>query len=152
MIKVNILKEYDESIIQLCENIGKLSLPIYYKSDDMKKILDLEDSVYTIYTVEYKEKIVGFAITALTEEGGIHIMSIACHPDYRRKNLGTALLDKIKKDNKNIFISLYVQYSNENAKKFYIKNGFVEIEKVSNYYDNLDDNDAILMIYIMYLK
>ena len=148
MITVTTQENIDKDILNSIENIGKLSLPIFYSYDDLKNILELKDNVYTIYIAKKIDKVVGFAITAVTDEGGIHIMSIASDPKYRRQNIGTKLLNEIKSKNIKEFISLYVQSINKIARKFYRKNKFIEIEKVDNYYSNLEDNNAILMAYV----
>ena len=77
---------------QVCENIGRLSLPIYYKHENLLEIL--ENSDYTLLKAETKDKnILGIivyrkTIVDQTHNYINHIMSIAVHPDYRRKNIG----------------------------------------------------------------
>ena len=145
---ISCINEYDENNIRQCELIGSLSLPIYYKHDDLKVLIEKANDIYKIYLAELNNKIVGFAITCFTDEGGTHIMSIAIHPNYRKKKIGTKLIEKIKYDNLDTFISLYVQTNNKSARHFYAKNNFVEVERIKNYYQDLDDNDAYLMVFL----
>jgi len=135
-----------ETDLNLCADIGKLSLPIFYDYNNLNDILDID--TYNIYLAKNMNRVIGFGITSITEDNNIHIMSFGCHPEYRRKNIGTKILNKIKKKNKDKLITLYVQSENSVAIKFYKKNKFIEIEKVSNYYSDLEDNNAILMAFI----
>ena len=127
------------------KNIGKLSLPIYYNNDSLKDVI--KNNNYDILVAKKTDKILGFAITSITEDDNIHIMSLACLPNFRRKNIGSKLIKKIKKKNKEKLITLYVQSSNNIAIEFYKKNKFIEIDYVKNYYNNLDDNNAYLFSY-----
>ena len=138
--------ESTEFDLNSCANIGKLCLPIFYDYNNLNDILDSEN--YNIYLAKNTDKIIGFGITSITEDKDIHIMSLGCHPEYRRKNIGTKILNKIKKKNKDKLITLYVQSKNDVAIKFYKRKKFIEIEKVPNYYSNLEDNNAILMGFI----
>ena len=73
MITVTTQEDIDKDVLNSIENIGKLSLPIFYSYDDLKNILEFKDNIYTIYIAKKIDKVVGFAITAVTDEGGIHI-------------------------------------------------------------------------------
>lgn len=64
--------------------------------------------------------------------------------NYRENGVATKLLNELEKNYKNIKnITLEVRESNKSAIKFYLKNGFKEVTKRKNYYE---DEDAILMI------
>ena len=80
------------------KNIGKLSLPIYYNNDSLKDVI--KNNNYDILVAKKTDKILGFAITSITEDDNIHIMSLACLPNFRRKNIGSKLIKKIKKKKK----------------------------------------------------
>ena len=67
------------------KNIGKLSLPIYYNNDRLKDVI--KNNNYDILVAKKTDKILGFAITSITEDDNIHIMSLACLPNFRRKNI-----------------------------------------------------------------
>ena len=134
---------------QVCENIGRLSLPIYYKHENLLEIL--ENSDYTLLKAETKDKnILGIivyrkTIVDQTHNYINHIMSIAVHPDYRRKNIGSELMNAVKLKNKPI--SLYVQTINKKAINFYKKHGFIILSEIDDYYESLKHKAAYLMIY-----
>ena len=146
MIKIIIIEKKDPAMLKACEEIGHLSLPIFYSYNDFINLLNLEKEI-TIYggLIENKNDIVAFAVTTKILDR-IHILSIACHPNYRRKNIGSSLINSIKKQNKNI--TLYVQCTNINAIDFYEKNSFIKHKREVGYYQNLKDKDAYLMLYI----
>ena len=125
------------------EKIGKNSLPIYYKKDDLIILKNTNHDIFKI--INDKDKIVGFIVTRETENN-IHILSIAVDVDYRKKGIGTILLDNLK--NKSKSVTLYVHTVNDVAMSFYKKNNF-KIENIMfGYYDNFKiDKDAYKMIY-----
>lgn len=133
-----------EKELDQIKNIGELSLPIYYDKDSLKDVIK---NGYDVFVAKESNKIMGFAITAITEDDNIHIMSLASSPNFRRKKIGTKLINKIKKKNKQKLITLYVQSSNNIAIEFYKKNKFIEIEYLKDYYSNLDNNDAYLLAF-----
>ena len=141
MINVEIACEKDYQII---EDIGRKSLPIYYNKMDLF-ILNL--SQHTILKIIDDNNIVGYLIhNTFKKDKRIHIMSIGILEEYRRKNLGTKLIEYLKNSSE-YQISLYVQISNETAIAFYKKNSFEINKEIINYYDNLDVKNAYYMTY-----
>tara|TARA_Y100000590_G_scaffold470619_1_gene667009 strand:+ start:1050 stop:1493 length:444 start_codon:yes stop_codon:yes gene_type:complete len=128
------------------EEIGKLSLPIYYKLSDL--IYIFFDNLYLYYKIynNKTDKILGFIIIKKFERRH-HIMSIGVLPEYRRKGLGSLLINYIKElDNDKI--SLYVLTNNKNAISFYNKNKFKEIQRVEDYYTTLPVKSAFYYEFI----
>lgn len=80
------------------------------------------------------------------EEKKIHIINITVHPEYRRKGIGKNLLafavnyakEKGKKE-----IYLEVRKTNISAIKLYESMGFLEKERIANYYQ--DGEEGIRM-------
>ena len=131
--------EYNDFVT--IENIGYQCLPIYYKLYDL---LQFNSNKHILLKATINNSIVGFIITE-KKNNYLHIMSIAILKKYRQMNIGTKLINSIKeKSNK---ISLYVQASNSIGIKFYEKNLFTKTKLITNYYDNLDCNDAFLYTY-----
>ncbi len=98
---------------------------------------------------EENEKIVGYVIgmkKGLKEKkeeeskGGL-IASIAVLPNFRRKGIGTSLMEKMVGEMEEVEIQ--VRKNNRDAIKFYEKLGFIEKSLVENYYQ--DGEDAIVM-------
>ncbi|MBA7511492.1 hypothetical protein ES705_03488 [subsurface metagenome] len=83
-------------------------------------------------------KIVGYII--FYPEG--HIVSIAVHPAYRRRGIGTELVTEVLKVTKGK-ASVEVRASNEVAKAFYKHSGFSLRTIIPKYYG---DEDALVMV------
>ena len=122
------------------ENIGKVSLPIYYKQ--MELLFLLLDKSYTKYKLSKENNILGFVIIKyFPDENRHHIMSIAVLPKYRKNNVGTTLINKILKLNSKK-ISLYVLTTNIAAINFYEKNKFIKKKTILDYYKTLETQSA----------
>ena len=84
------------------------------------------------------KKIVGYII--FYPEG--HIVSIAVDPAYRRRGIGTELVEEVLKRTKGT-ARVEVRESNEVAKKFYTQLGFTVQTVIPEYYS---DEDALVMV------
>lgn len=91
------------------------------------------------FVIEENRKIIGYVIA--DEERNL-IVSIAIHPDYRRKGYGKMLMKHVLRFMKGEVV-LQVRKSNEIAINFYKKLGFEEKTELRRYY--IDGEDAILM-------
>jgi len=131
-----------------------------FKSKDLEEILRIEKKAFPktpydepifvyytqiypdnflVYVEESSDKIFGYIIF---RPGG-HIVSIAVDPMYRRKGIGTKLMDDVLKvSNGNAKVE--VRESNKIAQMFYKKLGFFQSGSIIGFYDN---EDAIVMIY-----
>jgi len=87
------------------------------------------------------EEILGYII--FTMEG--HIISIAVHPQHRRKGIGTQLLQRAMKNPHLKKVWAEVRRSNQGAQSFYSKMGFQIMGMVPNYYGN---EDALIIQWI----
>ncbi len=85
-----------------------------------------------------EEKILGYII--FSEDG--HIISIAVHPEHRKKKIGTQLLQRVLKTRNPNRVWAEVRRSNRGAQTFYFKMGFQITDTVPNYYGN---EDALIM-------
>jgi [ribosomal protein S18]-alanine N-acetyltransferase len=98
-----------------------------------------------VYIIEDGGDVIGFAVAWIVADE-IQLNNIGIRKDHRLRGLGTRLLEYIissaGKTHKPVKIFLEVSSLNTVAQAFYRKNGFVEIGRRSNYYDNVD---AILM-------
>jgi ribosomal protein S18 acetylase RimI-like enzyme len=84
--------------------------------------------------VRREEEILGYIIFTL--EG--HIISIAIHPQHRRKGIGRELLQQAMKNSHLKKVWAEVRRSNQGAQAFYSKMGFQITGLVPNYYGNED--------------
>ena len=85
-----------------------------------------------------EEKILGYII--FSEDR--HIISIAVHPQHRRKGIGTQLLQGALKTPRSKKVWAEVRKSNQGAQNFYFKMGFQIAGMVPNYYGT---EDALIM-------
>lgn len=127
------------------EHCGSVSLPIYYNKSELKNLL--YNTNFIIYKAVIDNMFSGFIIGKISDNR-LHIMSFAVYPHFRRLNIGTSLINKIKDIYKNYQITLNVQNTNINAINFYLNNYFINIRLVKNYYSDLVNKDAFLMLYI----
>lgn len=81
-----------------------------------------------------EEEILGYII--FTQDG--HIISIAVHPQNRRKGIGTQLLQKAMDTPHLKKVWAEVRRSNQGAQAFYANLGFQIMGMVPNYYGNED--------------
>ncbi|MCD6323911.1 MAG: ribosomal protein S18-alanine N-acetyltransferase [Desulfurococcales archaeon] len=98
------------------------------------------------YVMTRVERSIGYLSRLLPKKVG-HIVSIAVHPDYRRRGLGTKLMSEAERRLKEVYgvkeIYLEVRVSNEPAIKLYEKLGYEKVRRVKYYY--LDGEDAWIM-------
>lgn len=93
---------------------------------------------------EENDVICGYAIIVVLN-GDAHLASIAIHPDFRRKDIGTFLLNGcllLAKTYSFSLVRLEVREKNITAQKFYLANGFEATANIPNYYPN---DNAIVM-------
>lgn len=152
-MNVTIRKASTNDITNILE-LNKKCLPIYYSY--FEYLVLMMSSTYLISVAEIDNKIIGYMVgefhplsEGVTENvknehflfhdsnKNFHIMSIGVDDKVRNKGVGTLLITKLidyikgKYDN----ITLFVHDENEKAIQFYIKNGFVKISHLSNYYE-----------------
>ena len=85
-----------------------------------------------------EEKILGYII--FSKDG--HAISIAVHPQHRRKSIGRELLQRAMKTSYLKKVWAEVRRSNQGAQGFYSKMGFQITGMIQNYYG---DEDALIM-------
>ena len=91
--------------------------------------------------------IVGFIVGFLTSETTGRIFSLAVHPSYQNRKLGSALLKEIKDVFREMGVSeiiLEVRSGNVKARRFYERHGFYKTGVMEKYYN--DGESACMMI------
>jgi [ribosomal protein S18]-alanine N-acetyltransferase len=134
-----------------------------FRRPDIKKVLEIETSSFSdpypssilveIYNLgagflvaQEDNSIVGYIIFWIRFEDEGHIISIAVDKKYRRKGVGSKLVEttmEIFKKYSVKTIKLEVRIGNKGARKFYKKLGFVEKKVLEKYYEDFED--AVIM-------
>jgi ribosomal-protein-alanine N-acetyltransferase len=91
--------------------------------------------VYVNTICEGKE---GHVLGYIAYSGDGHIISIAVHPNHRRRGIGTELLKRTMNIPNAKKVWAEVRKSNRGAQAFYLQKGFQMIGVISNYYGNED--------------
>jgi ribosomal-protein-alanine N-acetyltransferase len=125
--------------------IENVSFPTPWSRTAFAHELLHNDFAYYIVALEGK-KVVGYAgMWRILDEG--HITTLAVHPDYRRQNIGAALLNELLREGKRrgcTRMTLEVRPSNHAAQELYAKMGFVSHGRRPGYYSDTKE-DAIIM-------
>jgi len=137
------IREAKNEDLSNLDEIEKLSFDQPYSRSILAWLIF--DPEVKVFVAEYKGMIVGYAAGITYNEEG-HVISIAVHPNFRRKGIATALLAQLieflkKKSVKKIILE--VSIDNLPALNFYRKMGFKISRKLRNYYG--DSRDAYLM-------
>lgn len=92
-------------------------------------------------------KIIGYiCVEHIMDEG--HILNLAVHPDFRRRSIGTKLMEEVMdelKKNDCRYLYLEVRVSNLGARKFYERSGFRVVGIRKNYYASPIADAALMM-------
>ena len=142
-------REEDLPEIQMIERVSFINP---YSTFYQKHLLKHAD-IY--YVAMYRGKIIGYIIARVENRGlpGVdvgkigHIVSIAIHPDYRRRGLGKLLMSRAEEELKRMGcrrVFLEVRVSNYPAIKLYQKLGYIKLKVIPRYYQ--DGEDAYLML------
>lgn len=134
---------------------------------DMPEVLEIEDgsfenpwseddfirngrqrNVIGMVAESNNDEIVGFMIYELYKTR-LHVLNFAVHPAWRRCDIGTAMIVKLKlklSQQRRVRITLEVRESNVPAQLFFRKQGFRAVSVLRNFYDDSCE-DAYLMQY-----
>jgi len=139
-----ILREAKIKDIYELRRCNKVCLPIYYPYDIYETFIKM-DNIIVLVAMNGKE-VIGYIIGENNEDqlDRIHIISFGVCENFRKKTIGTTLMNKIMEmaslKYKNVDkVSLYVMKSNTIARKFYEKNGFKKNKLMKNYYSFNED-------------
>jgi ribosomal-protein-alanine acetyltransferase len=100
----------------------------------------LEDSDALNLTARANSEIAGFVIGLVNQYDGMkigHIVTIDVLPNHRRKGMGMTLLTSIEQEFKKVGVKVsYLEVREDNlaAMRLYRKAGYVEVERLENYY------------------
>ncbi|EQB86648.1 ribosomal-protein-alanine N-acetyltransferase [Clostridium punense] len=143
MVDLSITPMNEDNIVEV-EAISKLSFPIPWSLDSLKK--ELENKYANYIVLKLGDKVVGFGgMWIIFDEA--HITNIAVHPDYRGHGLGDILVENlliICRQKKLVGITLEVRRSNIPAITLYEKHGFI-VEGIRKQYYEDNKEDAYVM-------
>jgi ribosomal-protein-alanine N-acetyltransferase len=88
-----------------------------------------------------EKQILGYLV--FSQDG--HIISIAVHPEQRRRGIGKELIERAIQHLHLKKVWAEVRRSNGRAQAFYLKLGFQVVDEVPNYYGN---EDALIVRWI----
>lgn len=130
--------------IARASHIERLSFPNPWSSNIFSVELEKEDFAF-YYVMEYQHSLIAYAgYWRIRNEA--HLVTFAVHPAFRRKGLGSQLLqhifEKIEKQNLDK-VTLEVRSSNSTAQRFYQELGFERIAIRPHYYIDTNE-DAII--------
>jgi len=109
-----------------------------YRPRSIPKVAVLDDTIAGYICIDY-----------VVDEG--HILNLSVHPDYRKRNIATALVEDAIEELKTKacrFIYLEVRASNYTARKLYKSFGFSVIGNRKNYYVGPVEDAVIMMLEI----
>ncbi len=125
-------------------HIERLSFPNPWSSNIFSVELEKEDFAF-YYVMEYQHSLVAYTgYWKIRNEA--HLVTFAVHPSFRRKGLGSQLLQHILKEieKQNLGkVTLEVRSSNSTAQRFYQEFGFERIAIRPHYYIDTNE-DAIV--------
>lgn len=140
-IKIRRMRKED---IPEASRIERLSFPNPWSSNIFSVELEKENFAF-YYVMEYHSRLVAYGgYWKIKNEA--HLVTFAVHPAFRRKGLGSRLLEYLLEEAKNQNldkITLEVRYSNLIAQKFYQRFGFKKIAIRPQYYADTNE-DAIV--------
>ncbi len=139
------LRRAQQKDLRKIHQIEKLSFKYPYSLNYIRLLLILSPELF--YVAEVDNEIVGYIVGLIEYENIGHIVSIAVHPKWRRRGIGSKLLMKIeeefKKRNIKVFV-LEVEVNNKPAISLYEKHGYRIIDVIKRYYPG--GEDAYLMV------
>ena len=108
--------------------------------------MELNLNIARLFVVKKGEEVLGY-IDYWSVEREVHLITIAVHPSFRGRHIGTSLIEwtmqEARKDAVEQ-ISLDVRPSNEPALGLYQKFGFQEVGRRKRYYQD-NNEDAVIM-------
>lgn len=137
--------------------IEKESFVFSWLEEDFLRCLNQRNCtgmVATCFDIQAIEKVVGFVIYELYKDG-IHVLSFAVHPDFRRQGIGSQMIEKLIDmllAGGKSRIMLAVRETNTDAQLFFRKNGFKAIFILRNYYEDTPEDAYCMQLQIVQLQ
>ena len=130
-------------------DIENKSFDFPWNEDDLLNVLNKEIARgVVVENPKNWEEILGFMIYNL-HKNRLYILNLGVHPEYRRKGIGTAMVDVVKRKllfQRRTRILLEVGERNLEAQLFFKSQGFRATSVLRNFYDDTNE-DGYLMEY-----
>ena len=134
------LRNFSLADLEKVTEIEKASFPDPWSKSYIKKLFEKHPNGFVI--AELSQKIVGYILGHKKLGGSASIKTIAVNPDYRRKGIGTKLINfiikRLKKEGAKEVI-LHTRTKNQTAHLFHKELGFKIVGQIENYYPNGDN-------------
>lgn len=134
--EIRLLREEDGEAVLAIEN---RSFEFPWTEEDFSENLNWQNCL-CIVADNHAHGVLGYAIYNVFRDQ-VELLSIAVHPEYVRKGIGTALVDIMRKK---LLISCMVRERNLTAQLFFRSAGFMAVEVLPGYFPELDDEDAYI--------
>jgi ribosomal-protein-alanine N-acetyltransferase len=135
MIELGLAKQEDARRIGLMSReLVEHGLPWSWGAARVVQQIRCSDTV--VLTARTRERIVGFAIMRFLEESA-HLNLLAVDLRYQRLGIGRRLMEWLEKSARvagTFIISLEVRVTNEGARAFYRRLGYMELARIPRYY------------------
>ena len=110
----------------------------------------LTENIYVAYLafIDFQTTPIGVILGGLEEEGRVWIELLSVHPDYRRRGVGTALMEQLINMAEIISargLMVDIDHDNYGALKFYRNLGFKKVGSIGQYY--YDSSKALVYFY-----
>lgn len=139
--------------IEALKMLNAKTFPVKYNQKFYDRVLATPSDLSMV--AYFKETIIGAISCRIEEKHGVkqlYIMTLGVLAAYRRRNVGTFLLEKVistiqtkpcYKDVKAIY--LHVQINNDSAVAFYGKKDFHVEETLKDYYKHVTPSDCLVL-------
>lgn len=127
-------------------DIERLSFEYAWSEDDFLHCLRQRNCIGMV--AEHNERIVGFMVYEL-HKTKLHVLNFAVHPDYRRRDVGNQMIQKLDQKlswDRRSRIVVEVRETNLPAQLFFRALGFRATVVLRNFYDDSTE-DAYVMQY-----
>lgn len=126
--------------------IENSSFEFPWTEEDFTKVLRERNCIGMV--AEYGDLVLGYMIYEL-RKSKLHVLSLAVHPEYRRRRIGTQmvnkLIEKLSHQRRNRIV-LEVRETNMDACLFFHECGFLATSVIQNFYDDTTE-DAYKFVY-----
>eukprot|EP01083_Nonionella_stella_P043565 117538_1 len=134
-------EELETDNIDDLQSLNLVVLPIHYSSKFYKQILKNGGFGYLVIDNKTEDVIGGCCgVIHVDYRNAIYISTLGVYASWRRRGIGSVLIDKLIKNHGNSNIThvvLHCSANDSNAIQFYKANGFIVVRQINNFYRKL---------------